>query len=149
MTTIDNADRASWAESALRAFVANTGQKLEDPYDLDEAIRDLITNLCHLANQSDLDVDLIIERAVGMYHEEKDEDAPEAPHKLAARTASQLATKYQGRIDPADLDDYVYDGFSAAAAAVNSSGLDAQIEYLISANGEEWTRLLLERLASD
>jgi len=45
-----------------------------------------------------------------------------------------------------ELDDLVHDAKAAEASDVNNAGVDAQLEYLLEANGEQFIRSLLSSL---
>ena len=62
----NNDDRANWAKKALEAFVAET--KSND----DEAICDLICDLCHLAARTKKDALDEVRRGLIMYADERD-----------------------------------------------------------------------------
>lgn len=60
----DNEDRAGWAEAALDAVIARTGDArscYRDPDSLWEAGGDLVANLMHLADRAGLDPQLLLE----------------------------------------------------------------------------------------
>ena len=63
-----NAKRAAWAETALAAFCAVTGQNTEE--EAHEAMTDLICDLLHLANAKRLNPSSIISQAIGHYEHE-------------------------------------------------------------------------------
>lgn len=62
-----NETRADWAQIALDAFAEQVGAENEPT---ETNIRDLITDLCHLADRKGLDMDALIEAGRGMYGEE-------------------------------------------------------------------------------
>lgn len=92
-----NDQRAAWARCAVQAFAAQTGQlkgpggrpiprpeaeRLTDQLtrageveDLEEAVGDLLCDLLHLADREGLDVELLIERAIGNHAQETAEHA--------------------------------------------------------------------------
>lgn len=67
--TVTNADRAKWAEAALRHFQRATGADRED------ALGDLICDLMHWASANNFDFDAALHRARGHYEAEVDEAA--------------------------------------------------------------------------
>lgn len=69
MTT--NSDRANWAGQAVLAHNVATGV-----YDLEPELQllDLLCNLQHWADSTDLDFAVALKNAQGMYAEEKQED---------------------------------------------------------------------------
>jgi thioesterase domain-containing protein len=66
MTIPNNDDRANWAQTAVSAFQAATGADNED------AIADLIANLCHLATRYGQDSLEQVRRGLIMYADERD-----------------------------------------------------------------------------
>jgi len=74
---IMNLRRAQWAEIALISFTACTNQDLgsdKEQGDRYEAVKDLITDLLHYANQNGLDVEAIHHSAFMMYESEISHD---------------------------------------------------------------------------
>lgn len=69
LTAVTNADRASWALSALEGFVAET--RVDDCAD---AIADLVSNLLHLARAKGIDPGALVQRSLGMMREEALDD---------------------------------------------------------------------------
>jgi hypothetical protein len=66
--------RALWAKEALAVFTNNVycGRKPDDlhPEDRKTAVSDLICDLLHYAEINQMDVNGVVEDAVGMYHQE-------------------------------------------------------------------------------
>jgi hypothetical protein len=71
-----NFHRAAWARQALTAFTNATHDPMRHPQDLSDAISDLICDLLHLANQSDLHPECIIAQAEANYDTELVEAQP-------------------------------------------------------------------------
>jgi phage terminase small subunit len=69
LAEITNADRASWALSALEDFTLAT--KVDDATD---AVADLIADLLHLARARGLDPNGLVNRAVKVMQAEVEED---------------------------------------------------------------------------
>lgn len=67
---VDNEDRASWADSALRAFA---GATRVDKEEMQTQMQDLIADLFHLAHRHDLPVNEIMQAAVHHYECEREE----------------------------------------------------------------------------
>lgn len=63
---ITNNDRARWAQAAVDTFQAETGT------DKDDAIADLIADLCHLADSYGQDALEEVRRGLRMYADERD-----------------------------------------------------------------------------
>jgi hypothetical protein len=74
---VTNADRASWAKTAVEAFQAVC------PTDDDDAVKDLIVDLCHLerrrraARGEDFDAAGFLELRAAMHDTEVEEDEEE------------------------------------------------------------------------
>lgn len=64
--TVTNEDRAAWAHNALETFVSDTGTDDED------AIADLVCNLCHCAEAAGKDPLKEVQRGLAMYADERD-----------------------------------------------------------------------------
>jgi hypothetical protein len=71
-----NQDRAEWANAAIHAFAAQTGQdaveNLDDPGCFDEVVGDLICDLGHLARRCGHDYRLVAANGLGRFQEECD-----------------------------------------------------------------------------
>jgi hypothetical protein len=79
-TTPTNHDRAKWAQAAIDEFQVNTGT------DKDDAIADLIADLCHLAKYYGQDAMEQARRGLGMYVDERDYPPDGcAPHGKSAK----------------------------------------------------------------
>ena len=68
-----NFHRAAWAKQALTAFAEatdNTAVHRMHPHDLSDAISDLMCDLLHLANQSNLHPECIVAQAQANYEAE-------------------------------------------------------------------------------
>jgi hypothetical protein len=74
----DNHDRAQWAQAAVTVFQDQTGT------DKDDAIADLIADLCHLADEYDQDALEQVRRGVRMYLDERDYPDGWAPNNMLA-----------------------------------------------------------------
>ena len=60
----DNSDRAGWAQDAVDAFMASCGTDRED------AVSDLIANLCHLSEADGVDAIAAVRRGLSHYYAE-------------------------------------------------------------------------------
>lgn len=70
MTELTNADRADYALTAIDAF----NEACPGEADLQTQIKDLMTNIAHLARFNDLDIQMIFDLAMDMAGEEELED---------------------------------------------------------------------------
>ena len=83
MLSVTNADRARWAEHALRAFIEQCGGD-----DDETAIGDLIGDLLHFARSRGFDPIEIAQHGVGMWSAEERTPEPYA-NDLATITITQ------------------------------------------------------------